>query len=115
MLFPGMWRLSVRYPWPDPGYAVLIKNLCKMEPRNKLLLSGMVLMMLFLSVNAQRRHAEESKFMTYKGMVMAGYQGWFNCEGDGADRGWTHYLTTLSMVSKVCHLKVVVETWVMTW
>lgn len=22
---------------------------------------------------------------------MAGYQGWFNCEGDGADRGWTHY------------------------
>jgi len=29
--------------------------------------------------------------MTYKGMVMAGYQGWFNCEGDGANRGWTHY------------------------
>ena len=22
---------------------------------------------------------------------MAGYQGWFNCEGDGANRGWTHY------------------------
>jgi hypothetical protein len=22
---------------------------------------------------------------------MAGYQGWFNCEGDGAGRGWTHY------------------------
>ena len=29
--------------------------------------------------------------MTYKGLVMAGYQGWFNCEGDGANRGWTHY------------------------
>ncbi len=22
---------------------------------------------------------------------MAGYQGWFNCEGDGAEREWTHY------------------------
>ena len=29
--------------------------------------------------------------MSYKGLVMAGYQGWFNCEGDGADRAWTHY------------------------
>ena len=23
--------------------------------------------------------------------VMCGYQGWFNAEGDGADRGWTHW------------------------
>src|SRR5690349_6202018 len=23
--------------------------------------------------------------------VMCGYQGWFNCEGDGADRGWVHW------------------------
>ena len=37
------------------------------------------------------RHASSSKFMSYRGLVMAGYQGWFNCEGDGADRGWTHY------------------------
>ena len=22
---------------------------------------------------------------------MCGYQGWFNCEGDGADLGWTHW------------------------
>ena len=26
-----------------------------------------------------------------KGKVMTGYQGWFNCEGDGADLGWTHW------------------------
>lgn len=37
------------------------------------------------------KHAKSSKFMSYKGLVMAGYQGWFNCEGDGADRAWTHY------------------------
>jgi glycoprotein endo-alpha-1,2-mannosidase len=43
------------------------------------------------AVKAQSKHATSSKYMSYKGLVMAGYQGWFNCEGDGADRGWTHY------------------------
>src|SRR3954447_9516606 len=28
---------------------------------------------------------------TLTGKVMCGYQGWFNCEGDGAKRGWTHW------------------------
>ena len=50
---------------------------------NKLFLSGIVLMILYVTVNAQSKHATESKFMTYKGLVMVGYQGWLNCEGDG--------------------------------
>jgi hypothetical protein len=28
---------------------------------------------------------------TLLGKVMCGYQGWFNCEGDGAERGWVHW------------------------
>ena len=28
---------------------------------------------------------------TLTGKVMCGYQGWFACEGDGADRGWAHW------------------------
>jgi hypothetical protein len=28
---------------------------------------------------------------TLTGKVMCGYQGWFNCQGDGANLGWTHW------------------------
>ena len=48
-------------------------------------------LMSFSLLNAQSKHASQSKYMSYKGLAMAGYQGWFNCEGDGANRGWTHY------------------------
>lgn len=30
-------------------------------------------------------------YTTYKGLVMAGYQGWFAAQGDSSDRGWHHY------------------------
>lgn len=30
-------------------------------------------------------------YTSYEGLVMAGYQGWFNAAGDGANRGWHHY------------------------
>jgi len=30
-------------------------------------------------------------YTSCNGLVMAGYQGWFTAEGDGADRGWHHY------------------------
>jgi len=31
------------------------------------------------------------KYPSYTGLVMAGYQGWFNVPTDGANRGWVHY------------------------
>lgn len=40
---------------------------------------------------AQRKHSKTSRFASYKGLLMAGYQGWHNAPDDGAGRGWYHY------------------------
>lgn len=36
-------------------------------------------------------YAGSKTYESYKGLVMAGYQGWFNTPDDGANRGWHHY------------------------
>jgi len=59
--------------------------------KNKTVLTAWFIVLFSIHISAQNKHAEKSKYMSYKGLVMAGYQGWFNCEGDGAERGWTHY------------------------
>ena len=42
--------------------------------------------------NSQSSDAKPSLHAsTLTGKVMVGYQGWFNCEGDGAELGWTHW------------------------
>ena len=39
--------------------------------------------------NGPSEHAVDTT--TLIGKVMCGYQGWFNCDGDGAERGWVHW------------------------
>jgi len=43
-----------------------------------------ILLLSAITVSAQ-------KYSSYKGLIMAGYQGWFNTPVDGANRGWCHY------------------------
>lgn len=43
------------------------------------------------SVCAARSYQGKRMFTSYRGLVMAGYQGWFNAPGDNAGRGWYHY------------------------
>lgn len=44
--------------------------------------------LLLTSLHAQAQTVDTS---TLTGKVVCGYQGWFRCEGDGANNGWHHY------------------------
>jgi hypothetical protein len=57
--------------------------------RTNLLVAWFALIVLALPSRAAAANAVDTSTLT--GKVMCGYQGWFNCEGDGAERGWVHW------------------------
>ena len=55
-----------------------------MKNKNRLFF---VIIMIFPFITIS---AKNTKYNSYKGLIMAGYQGWFNAPDDGAGRGWYH-------------------------
>jgi len=71
--------LLVAAEWLDPDP----------DPEADITRDGNVDMADFGILAANWHHNDYTKTLT--GKIMCGYQGWFNCPGDGADRGWTHW------------------------
>ncbi|RZM27481.1 MAG: xylosidase [Pedobacter sp.] len=58
---------------------------------NKVYIQLLIVSLVLSHAMAQIKHSKNSRYKSYKGLVMAGYQGWHNAPEDGAGRGWYHY------------------------
>jgi hypothetical protein len=56
---------------------------------HKILFSVLMNVICIFCLFGQNKHSTETLYPSYKGLIMAGYQGWFRAEGDGSSA--THY------------------------
>ncbi len=54
-----------------------------------LLVTGLLLLFVSDAYGESANTSVDASTLT--GKVMVGYQGWFNCEGDGSELGWKHW------------------------
>jgi glycoprotein endo-alpha-1,2-mannosidase len=61
-----------------------------MKYTKRILLTSLVFVLSNFAFS-QKAQKKSYKYMSCDNLLMVGYQGWFNAEGDGANRGWNHY------------------------
>jgi glycoprotein endo-alpha-1,2-mannosidase len=67
----------------------MFRTICEQKKRIFLVL----LLPAFATIcYSQVKHSKTAMYTSYRGLVMAGYQGWHTAPEDGAGRGWGHYL-----------------------
>ena len=49
----------------------------------KIIFSVIILCGFIFSMQAQTKHSKTTNYPSYKGLIMAGYQGWFNVPASG--------------------------------
>lgn len=57
----------------------------------KYIIAALGLFGFALMGGAQTHHSLQTEYPSYKGLVMAGYQGWFRGDKDGTNQGFGHY------------------------
>lgn len=70
----------------------------------KYLLTMLCLASVLPLASAETKHSPSSRYPTYEGRVMCGYQGWFRAPDDGANEGWGHYSSRGRFDSANVHL-----------
>ena len=72
--------------------------------RNKLFVTLGILGISLLAY-AGPKHSQETSYPSYKGLIMAGYQGWFRGPQDGTNQGYGHYGTGKQFDEKHCTIQ----------
>ena len=58
--------------------------------RTVFIFTAIICLLISCNITSQQS-GNKPRYNSYEGLIMAGYQGWFAAEGDGANRGWYHY------------------------